>query len=72
LIGADRVAVYLRDGKRLQPAAARNVHGPHGVVAQKLLDLALGAYRGRGMVVVPDVEHEGVAQLLDAFVDSLA
>ena len=53
LVGADRVAVYLREGKRLQAAAVRNLTGPHGVVAEKLLELALGPYRGRGIVVVP-------------------
>jgi len=55
LAGTERVAVYLRDGRRLQPAAARNLAGPHGVVAEALLELALGPYRGRGMVAVADL-----------------
>jgi GAF domain-containing protein len=58
LVRAERVAVYLRDGRHLQPAAARKLEGPHDIVAEKLLDLALGEYRGRGMVVVPDIERE--------------
>ena len=55
LAGTDRVAVYLREGRRLQAAAARNLAGPHGVVAEALLELALGPYRGRGVVTVPDL-----------------
>jgi serine phosphatase RsbU (regulator of sigma subunit) len=67
LVGADRVAVYLRDGKRLHTAATRNLSGPHGVVAEKLLELALGPYRGRGVVVVPEIEREqALADVRDA------
>jgi serine phosphatase RsbU (regulator of sigma subunit) len=58
LVGADRVAVYLREGKRLQVAASRNLAGPHGLVAEKLLELALGRHRGRGLVVVSDFERD--------------
>jgi GAF domain-containing protein len=57
LAGTERVAVYLREGRRLQPAAARNLAGPHGVVAEALLELALGPYRGRGMVAVEDLQR---------------
>jgi GAF domain-containing protein len=57
LTGTARVAVYLREGRRLQSAAERNLAGPHGVVAQALLELALGPYRGRGLVVVADVHR---------------
>jgi serine phosphatase RsbU (regulator of sigma subunit) len=58
LMGADRVAVYLRDGKRLHVAASRNLAGPHRLVAEKLLELALGRFRGRGLVVVSDFERD--------------
>jgi serine phosphatase RsbU (regulator of sigma subunit) len=58
LLRAERVAVYVRDGERLQPAASRNLAGPHAVVAEKLLELALGSSRGRGIVVVPELERE--------------
>jgi serine phosphatase RsbU (regulator of sigma subunit) len=62
LTGTERVAVYLREGRRLQPAAARNLAGPHGVIAQALLELALGPYRGRGLVAVSDVQRvDGLA-----------
>jgi FOG: GAF domain len=67
LVGADRVAVYLRDGKRLQTAESRNLAGPHNVVAERLLELALGRYRGRGLVVVPDFDRdESLAGVGDA------
>jgi serine phosphatase RsbU (regulator of sigma subunit) len=59
LAGTERVAVYLREGRRLQPAASRNLAGPHGVVAEALLELALGPYRGRGVVTVPDLPRVG-------------
>ena len=51
LLGADRVAVYLREDGRLVAAAARALAGPHEPVAERLLELALGPYRGRGIVV---------------------
>ncbi len=67
LFRSERVAVYLRDGRRLQPAMARNLTGPHARVADGLLMLALGSYRGRGMIVVPDLEREAaLAPALDA------
>jgi serine phosphatase RsbU (regulator of sigma subunit) len=67
LAGTARVAVYLREGRRLHPADARNLAGPHGVLAEALLELALGAYRGRGMVAVADLQRvEGLATAADA------
>src|SRR5205085_7338452 len=67
LVAADRVAVYLREGERLQPTASRSLAGPHGVVAEKLLELALGTQRGRGLVVVQDFERdEALASVSDA------
>ena len=62
LTGTERVALYLREGRRLQPADARNLAGPHGVVADALLELALGPYRGRGIVVVSELQRvDGLA-----------
>jgi GAF domain-containing protein len=58
LLRADRAAVYLRDGQRLQAAASRNLAGPHALVAEKLLELALGSHRGRGIMVVPELDRE--------------
>jgi GAF domain-containing protein len=67
LVRADRVAVYLRDGGRLQAAASRNLAGPHALVAEKLLELVLGPYRGRGIMIVPELEREeSLAAVRDA------
>jgi serine phosphatase RsbU (regulator of sigma subunit) len=67
LVGADRAAVYLREGKRLQAAASRNLAGPHSAVAERLLELALGPYRGRGMVIVSELgRDDAFAEVRDA------
>ena len=58
IIGTDRVAVYLRDEGRLAAAAEGGLAGPHARVAEGLLELALGAYRARGMVVLDDASDE--------------
>jgi sigma-B regulation protein RsbU (phosphoserine phosphatase) len=54
LLGAERLAVYLRDDGRLGAAAGRGLAGPHVRVAERLLELAVGPYRGRGILVVED------------------
>jgi serine phosphatase RsbU (regulator of sigma subunit) len=53
LLGADRVAVYLREDGRTVVAASRRVSGPHEAVAALLLDLAL-ASRHNGTIVEVD------------------
>jgi serine phosphatase RsbU (regulator of sigma subunit) len=59
LLGVARVAVYLRDESgRLNAAADRELAGPHSLVAETLLGMLLGPYRGRGIVVVEDVARE--------------
>jgi serine phosphatase RsbU (regulator of sigma subunit) len=58
IVGTDRLAVYLRDEGRLVPAAERGLAGPHARVAEGLLELALGAFRARGMVVLADAAAE--------------
>ena len=59
LLGVERVAVYLRDEDgRLNAAADRALVGPHSLVAETLLGMLLGPYRGRGIVVVDDVARE--------------
>jgi serine phosphatase RsbU (regulator of sigma subunit) len=51
LLGAERLAVYLAaDGGRLEPAAERELTGPHARVAERLLELLLGPARGRGLL----------------------
>jgi serine phosphatase RsbU (regulator of sigma subunit) len=54
LLGTERLAVYLREDGRLGAAAGRGLAGPHVRVAERLLELALGPFRGRGILVVED------------------
>ena len=58
LLDVERVAVYLREDGRLRPAAGRALTGAHVFVAETLLSLLLGPFRGRGIVSVPDVPRE--------------
>jgi serine phosphatase RsbU (regulator of sigma subunit) len=54
LLGAERLAVYLSsEPGRLEPAAERELTGPHARVAERLLELLLGPARGRGLLCVP-------------------
>jgi serine phosphatase RsbU (regulator of sigma subunit) len=54
LLEVERLAIYLREDGRLYAAAGAGLAGPHVRVAERLLELALGRFRGRGMVVVHD------------------
>src|SRR5919201_629943 len=58
LFGIERLAVYLRDEGRLYAAAGTGLTGPHVRLAERLLELALGPYRGRGMVAIKDVARD--------------
>jgi serine phosphatase RsbU (regulator of sigma subunit) len=59
LLGAERLGVYLlRDEGRLAPAAGRALTGPHADVADRLLELVLGPFRGRGVLVVEDAARD--------------
>ena len=58
LLAVDRLAVYLRDEERLYAAAGIGLAGPHERLAERLLALALGPFRGRGMVAVHDVSTD--------------
>jgi serine phosphatase RsbU (regulator of sigma subunit) len=60
LLGTDRLAVYLveEDGERLEPAAARGLAGPHVRVGERLLELALGPSRGRGLLLIPEAPSD--------------
>ena len=55
LFGADRLAVYLREDERLYAAAEVGLAGPHERLAERLLELSLGPYRSRGLLVIPNV-----------------
>src|SRR5207253_6519684 len=54
LLGVEQLAVYLRQEGKLVAAAGRGLAGPHLPLAERLLELALGPLRGRGIVHVPD------------------
>jgi serine phosphatase RsbU (regulator of sigma subunit) len=58
LLEVERLAIYLRDDGRLYAAAGAGLAGPHVRVAERLLELALGRFRGRGMVVVHDATSD--------------
>ena len=58
LLDADRLAVYLREDDRLYAAAGIGLTGPHVRLAARLLELTLGPFRSRGMLVIPDVASD--------------
>jgi len=59
LTGSGEVAIYLREAERLTaPAASVGLQGPHAEIAERLLELALGPFRGRGFVSVEDAGHD--------------
>jgi serine phosphatase RsbU (regulator of sigma subunit) len=59
LLDVGRVAVYLRGSAGdLEQAASRGLAGPHARVADRLLDLALGPSRQRGVLEVPDITRD--------------
>ncbi|HEX6700375.1 MAG TPA: SpoIIE family protein phosphatase [Gaiellaceae bacterium] len=67
LLGVERVAVYLSDDGRLGVAIEEGLAGPHLRVAEALLALALGPFRGRGIVVVDDAATDPrLVQVADA------
>jgi serine phosphatase RsbU (regulator of sigma subunit) len=58
LLGADRVAVYLREDRRTVVAASRRVSGPHEAVADALLDAALAARQELTIVEVDSARDD--------------
>jgi serine phosphatase RsbU (regulator of sigma subunit) len=59
LLTAERLAVYLVDDEnRLETAADRGLTGPHVRIGERLLELALGPARGRGLVLVSDAADD--------------
>jgi serine phosphatase RsbU (regulator of sigma subunit) len=57
LLSSDRLAVYLLEDGHLETAAERGLTGPHVRIGERLLELALGPGRGRGLVLVPDASE---------------
>ena len=71
LLGAERLAVYLREGDRLYAAAGLGLTGPHVRLADRLLELTLGPLRSRGILVVRDVRSDPrLAGVADAAAES--
>jgi serine phosphatase RsbU (regulator of sigma subunit) len=58
LTGSGHVAIYLREGDRLTSAAARGLAGTETDLAERLLELALGPFRGRGYVFIEDMSRD--------------
>jgi serine phosphatase RsbU (regulator of sigma subunit) len=58
LLEAERLAVYLREDDKLYAAAGIGLAGPHVVLAERLLELTLGPFRSRGMLVIQDVASD--------------
>jgi serine phosphatase RsbU (regulator of sigma subunit) len=58
LIDVDSVAVYLREQDRLYSAAGIGLAGPHVRLAERLLELTLGPFRSRGLLVVHNVGRD--------------
>jgi serine phosphatase RsbU (regulator of sigma subunit) len=70
LLDAERLAVYLAAERgRLEPAAERELTGPHARVAERLLELLLGPARGRGLLGIAyapsDPRLAGVQDVLE-------
>jgi serine phosphatase RsbU (regulator of sigma subunit) len=66
LVSCDRVAVYLLESGGLELAAGRGLEGRHVRVAERLLELALGPFRARGMVVIEDARDPRLSGVHDA------
>jgi serine phosphatase RsbU (regulator of sigma subunit) len=58
LLGANRVAVYVRDGFHLRAATGRHLSEAEVMVAERLLELAFGPGRVHGMVHVEDAQSD--------------
>src|SRR5439155_15036668 len=58
LLDEDRLAVYLLGEDGLDAAGSIGLAGPHVQVAERLLELALGPFRSRGILVVHDVPSD--------------
>jgi serine phosphatase RsbU (regulator of sigma subunit) len=59
LLGADRIAVYLREGRRVATAASRGIEGPHEPIADALLTAALESRQLGGIVEIDDAASDG-------------
>jgi serine phosphatase RsbU (regulator of sigma subunit) len=58
LTASGHVALYLQEGDRLAAAASRGLGGRHTDLAERLLELALGPFRGRGFLFIEDMRRD--------------
>jgi serine phosphatase RsbU (regulator of sigma subunit) len=58
LTSSGHVGIYLREGERLTAAASRGLTGSHPELAERLLELALGPFRGRGFLFIEDMRRD--------------
>jgi serine phosphatase RsbU (regulator of sigma subunit) len=58
LTGSGHVGIYLREGEGLTAAASRGLEGTETDLAERLLELALGPFRGRGFVFIEDMRRD--------------
>jgi serine phosphatase RsbU (regulator of sigma subunit) len=65
LTASGHVAIYLREGNRLTAAASRGLEGLHTDLAERLLELALGPFRGRGYLFIEDMRRDPRLQGLE-------
>jgi serine phosphatase RsbU (regulator of sigma subunit)/uncharacterized protein YigA (DUF484 family) len=65
LTASGHVAIYLLEGNRLTAAASRGLEGPHTDLAERLLELALGPFRGRGYLFIEDMRRDPRLRGLD-------
>jgi serine phosphatase RsbU (regulator of sigma subunit)/putative methionine-R-sulfoxide reductase with GAF domain len=72
LLDVRSVGIYLRQHGRLETAAACEVTGPHSVVAERLLELALGPFRARGFVAAVNAPTDRHLAVVRAAVEEAA
>jgi serine phosphatase RsbU (regulator of sigma subunit) len=65
LTGSAHVGIYLRDGEQLATAASRGLE-EDPELAERLLELALGPFRGRGYVFIEDMRGDKRLRGLEA------
>src|SRR6266545_2242750 len=66
LTGSGHVAIYLREGEGLTTAASRGLEGAEADLAERLLELALGPFRGRGYVFIEDMRRDSSLRGLES------
>jgi serine phosphatase RsbU (regulator of sigma subunit) len=71
LAATGHVGVYLREGERLTAAASRGLTGDHTELAERLLELALGPFRGRGYLFIEDMLEDRRLKDLEAVLSEI-